>query len=451
MRALSARVLALALSLVLLTTLAAGIATVQFARAAARSEQRAELKAQASLVALQPARLVTRRGLQRVAAGLDGSLLAVVDADAAPVASSAPPGSALVAATRSAAVQAVRGADVSSATTLGGQEVLVEARPLASGGAFVLARPVNAFTRLTRDLVARILVVLLTVSAVAAVAAVLLSRRITRPLAEVAGAARRLAAGERRVPVPEQAPVEVHDVAEALRALDDALATSEGRQREFLLSISHEIRTPLTALQGYGEALADGVVTGDRVREVGAVLMAETARVERFTADLLELARLEADDFSVAVAEVDLREVAEETAVAWRARADAAGVDLRQQVPEGVRALADPRRARQVVDGLVENALRATPAGGSITLRSVRVVDRVGIAVEDTGPGLSDDDLAEAFTRGLLRERYRESRQVGTGLGLSIVTRLAGRMGGRVTAARADGGGARFALELPAA
>ena len=116
--------------------------------------------------------------------------------------------------------------------------------------------------------------------------------------------------GERGVAVPEGAPGEVGDVADALRALDLALAQSEGRQREFLLSVSHELRTPLTALRGYGEALADGLITGDRVREVGACSSAETARVERFTADLLELARLEADDFSVDPADVELGGIA---------------------------------------------------------------------------------------------------------------------------------------------
>ncbi|MDQ1530458.1 MAG: hypothetical protein QOE37_563, partial [Microbacteriaceae bacterium] len=140
------------------------------------------------------------------------------------------------------------------------------------------------------------------------------------------------------------------------------------------------------------------------------------------------------------------------TVEAWRARAGALGIRLEPGAAGPVPAVGDPRRVRQVLDGLVENALRATPAGGRVTVAAATVGGRATVAVEDTGPGLTDEDLADAFTRGILRERYRESREVGSGLGLSIATRLAARMGGRVVAAHATTPpGARFTLELPTA
>jgi two-component system OmpR family sensor kinase len=453
MRGLSLRILALSLGLVLATTLAAGLATVQLARAAAASEQRGELVAQASLITLQSARLATPRFLRRVGTGLDGSLLVVIGDDGTVSTSTAPGRYRLIAAVAGAGRRAATtGRPVSATADLRGRTQLVEARPLPDGGAIVLSRPQSALSRTTQDLVGRILLVLLAALAVAALAAVWLSRRIARPLTATARAARRLAQGERGVPVPEDGPGEVGDVAAALQALDVALAQSEGRQREFLLSVSHELRTPLTALRGWGEALADGLVPAEGVQGVGRVLVTETARVDRFTADLLELARLEADDFSIEPVAVDLAVVAAEAEAAWRARADGEGVHLRlEEAGSPVPARADPRRVRQVLDGLVENALRATPAGGAVVISTVRMPDAAGIAVEDSGAGLSDDDLHDAFARGVLSERYRETRAVGTGLGLSIATRLAGRMGGRVRAEHAaTGTGARFVLELPA-
>lgn len=451
---LAARILLLAVGLVTLTALVAGLATVQFALTAARAEQRGELSAQASLLTLQSARGVTPRALARVAGGLDGTTVTVYGSDAAVVATTAPTtGAPRVRRVRAIAARAVAGQTVHANLRLRDTDVLVEGRPTADGGAIVLTRRVTAFTRNSAALIGGILITLGICLVLAVLAAVWLARRIARPLAATAAAARRLADGERRVDVPESSPTEVADVGTALRALDAALVTSEDRQREFLLSISHELRTPLTALRGYGEALSDGLVPPDRTAEIGGVLVAETVRLDRFVGDLLELARLEADDFSIVVGELDLGDPARETIDAWRGRADTQGislttVDLEAPLP----ARADPRRVRQVLDGLVENALRATPQGGSVRLIGGRGADLVSLAVEDSGPGLSDDDLHDAFTRGLLRERYRETREVGTGLGLSIATRLAARMSGRVVAGHsATPPGARFTLELPGA
>lgn len=453
-RTLAFRILLLAVGLVTLTALIAGLATVQFARTAAQAEQRGELAAQASLLTLQSVKLVTKRALVRVTGRLGGTAVSVYGADGLLVTTTAARTAApVVRRTEPAARQALAGEDVSTTVRIRGRDTLVEARPTADGGAIVLSRPLAAFTRNATALLGGILLTLTVCLALAVVAAGWLARRIANPLAATATAARRLAAGERGVEVPPAGPAEVGAVADALRALDAALATSEGRQREFLLSISHELRTPLTALRGYGEALGDGLIPPERVAEVGGILVAETTRLERFTADLLELARLEADDFSLRLTAVDLGELAGSAVEAWRARADGLGVRLALDVPDSRPAAhGDPRRVRQVLDGLVENALRATPAGGRVTVAAASAHGRATVAVEDSGPGLTDEDLADAFTRGILRERYRETRDVGSGLGLSIATRLAARMGGRVVAGHAaTPPGARFSLELPAA
>ena len=108
---------------------------------------------------------------------------------------------------------------------------------------------------------------------------------------------------------------------------------------------------------------------------------------------------------------------------------------------------ADPQRLRQAIDGLLENALRVTPAGGRIVL-DLRVDGTAEVAVRDSGPGLTDDDLLVAFDRGALHERYRGRRHVGTGLGLALVDRLVSRQGGTISAGHAPEGGASFAISL---
>jgi signal transduction histidine kinase len=170
----------------------------------------------------------------------------------------------------------------------------------------------------------------------------------------------------------------------------------------------------------------------------------------RLVGDLLDLARLDAQDVRIEFAPVDLREVAAAAAPVWSSRCAAEGVEFGLESPPGpVVAVTDGARIRQVLDGLLDNALRVTPAGRPIVL-AVRAEPRGVVAeVRDGGPGLTEADLAVAFERSVLYERYRGVRQVGTGLGLAIVGRLVARLGGTVEAGHAPEGGARFTVVLP--
>ncbi|NNC10985.1 HAMP domain-containing histidine kinase [Planctomonas sp. JC2975] len=362
------------------------------------------------------------------------------------------------------------GSTLSTTIDIGGHRYIVEARPTSAGGTVVVARSVASVDAQVSAVAGQLVVALLIGLAIALAAGFLLARAVSRPLSRTAGAARRLAAGERNVELPQSGTVEVSDVVDALAELDTALTVSEARQREFLLSISHDLRTPLTAVRGYAEALADSMIRPDELRDVGSTMLAETRRLDRFVADLLELARLEAHDFPLELGPVDVAAVLAEAAAAWRAVAESGGVALTTTVPSGLVAGTDAHRLRQVIDGLLENALRATPAGGFVTITARPDLPKlapsatsggVRITVADSGPGLTASDRDVAFERGALHGRYRDSRPVGTGLGLSIAQRLTARLGGelRVVAPRQDApagntaatGGAAFELVLPAA
>jgi signal transduction histidine kinase len=337
------------------------------------------------------------------------------------------------------------GDEVSTSGELAGVPVLVEGRPSRGGGAVVLAADVGSADAALGSVRRRVVLALAIGSLVALGLAALLARRLAAPLTETAAAARRLASGERGVPLPASGPAEVADVAEALGQLDTALATSEERQRRFLLSVSHELRTPLTAVRGYAEGLADGTVPPEDAREVGATLVGEADRLEGYLADLLALARLEADDFRISLESVDAAALVAATASAWQARGSTAGVSVTAEAaPLVVRA--DPARLRQVLDALLDNALRVTPRGGSVVLAAHPGV----VEVRDSGPGLAPEDLAVAFDPGVLHERYRGRRATGGhGLGLAIAAGLVRRMGGTITAGQAREGGAAFTIRLP--
>lgn len=337
------------------------------------------------------------------------------------------------------------GSAVSTTGELAGTPVLVEARPSRGGGAVVLAADAGSADAALASVRRRVFVALVVGVLVAAGLAVLLARRLARPLDDLAAAAQRLASGERDVPLPHGGPEEVVAVAAALGRLDAALLASEQRQRRFLLSVSHELRTPMTAVRGYAEGLADGTVTAADAAEVGATLVGESQRMESYVADLLALARLEADDFRVAPDDVDAPALLAECVRAWSGRGRTAGVGVELDA-EPLVVRADPARLRQVLDVLVDNALRVTPRGGTVVLACRRDAT---IEVRDTGPGLAPEDLAVAFEPGVLHERYRGRRASGGhGLGLAIAAGLVRRMGGTITAGTAPGGGAVFTISL---
>jgi two-component system, OmpR family, sensor kinase len=343
------------------------------------------------------------------------------------------------------------GRAVSDTRTVGGRRIYLEARPISGNGGIVLVEPRSAATAGGEQAIRRTLLAILVGVAVAGIVAVLFARRIARPLRNAADAAHALAVGRRDVAVPPEGPAEVAEVADAVNRLAAALAHSEARQREFLLSVSHDLRTPLTAITGYAESLADEVVPPERVPEVGSVMVAEARRLERLVGDLLDLARLDAHDFRVELMPVDLTGLAAAAAQVWDARCRADGVRFDLQAAPA-RAWTDPTRMRQVLDGLMENALRVTPAGAPIVLAVRTEPDgRACAEVRDGGPGLAEDDLAVAFHRAELYRRYRGVRQVGTGLGLAIVAGLVDRLGGSVEAGHAAEGGARFTVRLPPA
>ena len=337
-----------------------------------------------------------------------------------------------------------------------GQAILIEGRPVTQGAVF-LTQPVAVASETTGLFLTRIAAALGLGLLIAVGIAYLVARRLSRPLRDAQGVAHRMAEGQRQERLEPRGPAEVADIAEALNALNSALVVSEGRQREFLLSVSHELRTPLTAVKGYGEALADDLLPMQEVSSVGTTIAAEASRLNRLVNDLLDLARMGAVDFRIAATDIDAREILEEAGRVWRARCDREGVSLSvDDIDEPVSVRGDAMRIRQIIDNLMENALRVSPQGSSIHL-ALHEDPKIGggayavFEVRDSGPGLTDEDRAVAFEPGALHERYRGVRPVGTGLGLALVDRLATSMGGSATVTSGAAGGTSFWIRIPVA
>ena len=307
----------------------------------------------------------------------------------------------------------------------------VETRPLGRAGPFLLGT--GAFALI-----------------VAAVVSAFLARRLTRPIAAMQHTAGRIAGGDlaARVGAVSGPNDELASLARSLDAMADDLETARGHERAFLLSVSHDLRTPLTSIQGYAEAIGDGTADSpqERMRAAG-VIAAEARRLERLVADLLDLARIDAHQFSLKPTSVDARAVVGAAVQGFAPTAQ--GWDLEIQLTPGdpVPADADPERLGQIVANLVENALKYAKA--SVVVDVTRRDGQIELRVDDDGPGISTDDRNRVFER-LYMTRGTPGRAVGTGIGLAIVHELAVAMGGAATCEPLDGGGTRFVVRIPA-
>ncbi len=200
---------------------------------------------------------------------------------------------------------------------------------------------------------------------IAALVATYLARRMTRPLAAMEATARAIASGDlsARVDTTHVPDDELATLADAINAMAEDLDEARGHERAFLLSVSHDLRTPLTSIRGYAEAIADGTVEGTDARIRAAdVISSESRRLERLVADLLDLARLDAHQFSLHPAPVDARAVVTDAVEAFGPAAADIGVELviapGRPAPDAGPVEADPQRLAQIVANLVENALK---------------------------------------------------------------------------------------------
>lgn len=289
-------------------------------------------------------------------------------------------------------------------------------------------------------------------AAVAAVFGILAASRLIRPLGRLRNATHRIADGhyDTAVTVPKEA--ELADLANDVNSLGRTLAETEARRLRLLGEVAHEMRTPLTVIDGYVEGMIDGVLPTDTASlgHVGE----ESRRLRRLADDLSALSRAEEGRLQLAMARGDVRQMVASAAERLRPQVQDAGLILKVDggsVPLMVEADAD--RIGQVVTNLVGNAIRATAAGGSVTVNCVSSGSWVDVAVTDTGEGLASADLPRVFERFYrVRGRTKPATDPGTGIGLTISRGIMRAHGGDLTASSQGlGKGATFTARIPLA
>jgi signal transduction histidine kinase len=334
-----------------------------------------------------------------------------------------------------------------------GQAWLYGIQQLDNGDWILIAVPrptVPLLTILTDELMLPVVLAAGFALIVSLLVALWLARWVGNPLQEIVNTSHRMPSVEVKAVTP-RGPREVQELAQAFNDINRRVQKSQQAQRAFVANVSHELKTPLTSVQGFAQAILDGTAaTPEAQRQAAQVIYDESARMHRMVLDLLDLARLDAGTLDLQRVPVDLAALLNSIAEKFSPQARAANVTIRIEAEALPPVTGDGDRLAQVFTNLVDNALKFTPTGGSITLRATGTGSMAWVEVADTGAGIPVEAQTHIFERFFQADPSRPGgARHGAGLGLAIVKEIVAAHSGTINVRSEPGVGSAFTVTLP--
>jgi signal transduction histidine kinase len=281
--------------------------------------------------------------------------------------------------------------------------------------------------------------------------ALYLSWAISRPVRAVTAAARKMAAGDYAQQVEVKGPAETAELARDFNLMAERVRTAYEKQLNFAANVSHELRTPLTSIEGFSQALLEGVSRSDEERRRSLeIINKESKRLGRVTRDILLLSQIDAGEVRYEPKPVDIVDLLGKVKSVYEPQAEDGGIDLRIVAPpEPLTASTDSDRLERILANLLDNAMKYTGRGGTVTITASRQHGALEVSVNDTGPGIDPSLLPKIFDRFYRVDANAGSRKGGAGLGLAICSELVQSLGGSITVQSSPGAGTTFTVRLP--
>jgi len=326
------------------------------------------------------------------------------------------------------------------------------ARPI-SDVRLIVAVPAADITSAWASLLPRLLLAGGLAALFATVVGTLLANRITKPIQQMTRASEAMAQGDysQRIEVGRDDDDEVAHLGRAFNQMAQQVDRSTRAMRQLLANVSHELKTPLTSIQGYSQAMVDGVIERDELPAAAEIVHQEAERMRSLVDDLLYLSQLEAGQSPLSLERIDIDPAVAATANRFRYQAEGAGVEIGLDL-DGAPVLGDERRLEQVLANLLDNAIRYAPAGSAVTLSTRHEGGTVAVGVHNWGEPIPAEDLPNIFDRFYQVDESRtRSRNGHSGLGLAIVRELVQAHGGEASVESSEDAGTRFTVRLPAA
>jgi len=277
-----------------------------------------------------------------------------------------------------------------------------------------------------------------------------ITRWISYPVQRMALIAHHYKTGE-NITIPEEGPKEIQELAHAFNTMMLRVQSSQQSQKDFIANVSHELKTPLTSIQGFAQAIMDGTVQAPmEIQKSAGVIYDESEKMSRLVMDLLSLSRLESGIAGLLRTQVDLVIIIQDVCEKFRIHADQTQIEIRDEISTIPMIIGDADRLSQVFSILIDNALKFTPQGGYISLRSEIIPEFVIIHVIDSGPGINIADQDRIFERFYQADKSRQGgSKKGVGLGLPIARQIVLLHGGNIWVESSQGSGSDFVVKLP--
>ena len=315
-------------------------------------------------------------------------------------------------------------------------------------GIIYLYIPLAKISEVTTDFAYLWLIAAIVFLVIAIFLGTMLVKRLTKPLLDMKLAAGRVSKGDYSVKIANESMDEIGQLARAFNQMSLSIQKEDERKKEFLANVSHELRTPISYVKGYSDALHSGIVQQDERNKYLTLIHREAGRMERLVDDLLDLSKLDSDEYKMVKTPLPLAQLIEDALQKYMLIMKKKNVSLHLELDPDIIINGDEGRIEQVLQNIIDNSIRYTDTG-TIHLKMFKTIDGCCIEIKDTGIGIPAEDLDKIKQRFFRVNKARTRKDGGTGLGLAIAEKLVNLHGGNLQIDSKLGKGTIVQIHLP--
>ncbi|MBS5570085.1 MAG: HAMP domain-containing histidine kinase [Clostridiales bacterium] len=318
-------------------------------------------------------------------------------------------------------------------------------------GTITLSIPVPEITKTRSNIISYFLIATVISVALELIALFIITKEITEPIRELEKMTKQMAAGNFKVKIQSRSNDEVGELVNSYNAMAEALGNLDMMRNDFIASISHELRTPMTSIGGFIDGILDGVIPAEKQEHYLQIVKEEIARMNALVNDLLNMTRLQSGKVELDLLPCSLEELLRNTALKLKPIIDEKEIQIVFDIKtKNCEVLVDRPSIERVLINLIQNAVKFTNPGGTVTLHSEPDgKNKVRITVEDTGSGIAREEIPFIFEKFYKADKSRGLDKKGTGLGLAIVKNILSAHGQEIHVESTVGKGSRFIFTLP--